>query len=347
MKYEPAIKREHLVGTIYQGYGLRIEELTFIPVGFAAACYALRDMTGSRYFLKLWPDTSTGGTGAAQRDGMLHLVRALHDRGLYRRVPYPLATKHGALWAPFGNASFALFPFLSGHTPPFPWSEALRDEWARTIASIHCATPVLADVLPPRETLDIAFEADLRRGLAAVEQIGAHERWGLRALRDAVLPHRAEVLAQLTQLHDLQPIVRRLSGPFVLCHTDMGGDNMLVDEHGQLSVLDWDEARVAPPEHDLQEARGGGFERFLHVYKAAGGAQPLHLDHFAFYLRRRHLGDMTVRMLQILEHNATAEQDAHALDGIEAWGFGQWRALDETLHSVATALHLVQVRCTH
>ena len=340
MKYEPAINRADIVRTIHDMYGLRIKELTFIPVGFAAVCYALGDVHGAQYFLKLWPDTRVGRAGAARRDGVLHLVRALHDRGLYQRVPYPLVTKHGTLWTPFENASFALFPFLPGHTPPSPWPETLRDEWARTIATIHCATPALADVLPPRETFDIPFEADLRHGLTAMEQIGPQERPGLRALRDAVLPRRAEILAQLTRLHALQPAVRRLSGPFVLCHTDMGGDNMLVDEHGQLSVLDWDDARVAPPEHDLQEARGVGFERFAQVYKAAGGAQPLHLDHFAFYLLRRHLDDMTARLLQMLEHDASAEQDANALDGIEAWGFQQWRTLDETLDGIATALQL-------
>ena len=338
MKYEPAINQNYLITTIHDVYGLHIMELSFIPVGFAAVCYALRDVYGSQYFLKLWPDTRVGHAGAAQRDGVLRLMRALHDRGLYPRVPYPLATKHGALWAPFEHASFALFPFLPGHTPPFPWPEALHDEWARTIATIHRATPALHDLLPPRETFDIPFEADLRRGLAAVEQIGTHERSGLRALRDAVLPRRAEVLEQLARLHNLQPAVRRLHGPFVLCHTDMGGDNMLVDKQGQLHVLDWDEARVAPPEHDLQEARGAAFDRFVHVYKAAGGAQPLHLDHFAFSLRRRHLGDMVARLLQMLEHDASAEQDAHALDGIEAWGFAQWRMLDETLNTIAGAL---------
>lgn len=339
MRYEPAINRAHLVTTIRDVYGLQIKELSFIPVGFVAACYALRDVHGSQCFLKLWPDTRAGRAGAARRDGMLHLVRALHNRGVYRRVPYPLATKHGALWTPFESASFALFPFLPGHTPPSPLPEALRDAWARTIAIIHRATPVLADVLPPRETFDIPFEADLRHGLSAIEQIAPHERAGLQALRDAVLPRRAEILAQLARLHNLQPIVRQLSSPFVLCHTDMGSDNMLVDEQEQLHILDWDEACVAPPEHDLQEARGAGFDCFVHVYKAAGGAQPLHLDHFAFYLLRRHLGDMTERLLQMLEHDAWAEHDADALDGIERWGFQQWRMLDATLDGIAAALN--------
>jgi aminoglycoside phosphotransferase (APT) family kinase protein len=132
--------------------------------------------------------------------------------------------------------------------------------------------------------------------------------------------------------------VRRLAGPFVLCHTDMGGDNLLVDDQGHLNVLDWDDATVAPPEHDLHEARWVDLERVLAVYQAAGGARPLHLDHFAFYLLRRYMDDMTVRLLRILEENVSAEEDEDALHGIEAWGFAQWSALDETLAAIASAL---------
>src|SRR5919199_49554 len=69
---------------------------------------------------------------------------------------------------------------------------------------------------------------------------------------------------------------RRLPEPFVLCHTDIGPENLLIDEHEALWVLDWDDATVAPPEHDLQAALGDGegdFGRFLAVYKVAGGAQ--------------------------------------------------------------------------
>lgn len=159
--------------------------------------------------------------------------------------------------------------------------------------------------------------------------------------------NRAHLVTTIHRLHRLQPAVRELPGPFVLCHTDMGGDNMLVDEHGQLHVLDWDDARVAPSEHDLQEARGAGFERFVRVYKAAGGAQPLHLEHFAFALLRRHVNDMTARLLHMLEHDDSAQEDADTLDGLEAWGFAQWRRLDETLAGIAAALTLASARTLH
>jgi aminoglycoside phosphotransferase (APT) family kinase protein len=157
-----------------------------------------------------------------------------------------------------------------------------------------------------------------------------------------LLPRVEEVLAQLDRLHHLQEVVRQLSGPFVLCHTDIGGDNLLVGNQGQLYVLDWDDVILAPPEHDLQEARWVGFAACLEAYRAAGGAQPLHLDHFAFYLLRRHLGDMTMRLLRILEENSSPEEDEDALYGIEAWGFVQWSTLDQTLDGMAAALSMLK-----
>jgi aminoglycoside phosphotransferase (APT) family kinase protein len=156
-----------------------------------------------------------------------------------------------------------------------------------------------------------------------------------------MLPRQDEVLAQLTRLHGLQQAVRRLPEPFVLCHTDIGPGNLLVDEQEALWVLDWDDATVAPPEHDVQAALGDGedtFGRFLAVYKQAGGIQSLHMDHFAFYLLRRYLGDMTVRLVGLMEENTTDEEDQDALDGIEMWGCAQWSVLDDTLAIVAAAL---------
>jgi aminoglycoside phosphotransferase (APT) family kinase protein len=342
MRHEPtSINRARLIDTVRDLYGLSFDELVFVPVGVPSVCYVLRERGEARYFLKLWPETRAARSNTARRDTSLALTRALHERGIYGRVPYPLATRTGALWATFSGIPFAIFPFLAGHSKPASWpisAQAVSDAVARILATIHRATPALADVLPARETFDIPFEADLLRGLEVLEHVGACRRSGVRALRDVVLPRCTEILDQLARLHRLQGAVRRLAGPVVLCHTDMGGDNLLVDDQGQISIIDWDDATVAPPEHDLQCALGPSFGRFLEVYGEAGGAHPLHLDHFAFFLLRRYLNDMAVRLLRILEENTTAEQDQDALAGIEASGFVQWSALDKTLAGIAAGL---------
>jgi len=53
----------------------------------------------------------------------------------------------------------------------------------------------------------------------------------------------------------------------VLCHTDIGGGKLLVDDDGWLILLDWDDATVAPPEHDLHCALDTDFARLLAAYR--------------------------------------------------------------------------------
>jgi spectinomycin phosphotransferase len=337
LRYEPAIDRDRLAQVVEAAYHITATDLTFIPAGFAAAAYRLQSGDAA-YLLKLWPAETSDRLSVGQRCRGLRLARALHDRNVYPRVACPLRSRAGALSVAYAEGELALFPFIDGTAPPAVWPAALQEEWARTLAVIHLSTTALADVLPERERFALGFAAELQRGFDRLAALGPDARPGQRRARDLVLTQRREIEAQVARLRRLQRVVRRLDGPFVLCHTDMGSDNLLVDEAGRLYVLDWDEATVAPPEHDLHEARWIGLERVLRAYHEAGGAAPLHLDHFAFYILRRALGDMTVRLTRILSVNATDEEDDDAIFGIEEWGFRQWVALDETLARIAEAL---------
>lgn len=341
VEYDPPIDRDRLLDAVRQMYTVPAASLTRVPAGFTAVCFAVECTGDTRYFLKLWPDTAAGRKAAARRHGALVLTRALHELGLGPRVPYPIPTRSGALSADMGGTPFALFPFLTGQTPPYwpNWPAPLLEELACTIARIHQATPALAGVLPPREHFDLWFESDLRRGLEAVARIKPRDRPGLRALRRLVLPRQDEIVSQFTRLQHLRSTVRRLEGPAVLCHGDIGGDNLLLDGTGRFSVLDWDFATVAPPEYDLYEAAEcAGFGRLLAVYREAGGSGPLLLDHFAFALLRRYLGDMTARLTRILGDPIGEAEEADALQGMEQWGFDRWSALDRTLRGIAAAL---------
>jgi hypothetical protein len=339
MKHEPAIHRASLLEHVHAAYGLAVEEITFVPVGYVAACYALRCSGGERYFLKLWPDTATGRWSSARQDIILPLVRAIYERGVYRHIAYPLVTHDNALWATFQGNRYAVFPFLPGeHAPLSPWPLAFADEYARTLAAIHRGTALLEDVLPPRETFGLSFEPDLLVSLPDIAAIGPAARPGLQALRDLMIQRGDDVLAQIERVRALQARVRALPGPAVLCHTDLAGDNILVDEDGRLALLDWDGAVVATSEYDLKEAVGEDFGRCIAIYLDAGGAQPLEADRFAFYLLRRYLEDFSARVVNILHHNTTPEQDEDDLEGMEVWGIARWNQLDVILVTITAAL---------
>lgn len=337
MRYEPAVDHARLAQALTSAYGVRVTDITFIPIGFAAACYRIRSDT-QQFFLKLWLAHEHDAEARLQRRRALLLARVLYDRGIYPEVAYPLPTTDGTYVAQCLDNDIALFPFLDGEPMPSVWPLALQDQWTQTLIRLHRATPFLTDVLPIREQFELNFLPDLRQGLRQLEQLAPHTRAGLRFARDRLLGAQREIDAQIKRLEVMQHRVRMLPSPFVLCHTDMGGDNLLLGATRQLFVLDWDEATVAPPEHDLHEARWLDFERILHVYQIQGGATPLYVEQFAFYLLRRALADMTARLMRLLTTNQTDNEDAEALADIEQWGFAQWQHLDTTVDGIRTTL---------
>jgi Ser/Thr protein kinase RdoA (MazF antagonist) len=314
MLVEPAVDRSSLVSAVHQYYGLTVTSLDFVPVGWGTAGYVLR-VGDSQYFLKLWPREAPGALAR------LPIVRELHRHGL--RVPHPLATTDDQLWIRLPAGVIALFPFLAGTTPPeWPiWPRPVLEEVGRTIAQLH-AIPL---DLPFREE----FEVEVREQLLPY----AHSPV-LRA-------YSGELPRQLDRLDSLQAAVSASPGEFVVTHTDLNGDNLLVDEAGQVSVLDWDDVRLAPPEYDLslllhgvQPVDGRALEAVLSVYPA----RPLRVEMFGFFLLRRCLDDFTARVLQLSRDSLTPAEIADARVGLDLWGADQWRHLDRLLGLIRTAL---------
>lgn len=128
MKHEPTISRSRLLQAVHDAYGITAHTAEFVPVGYAAACYALGISKQARYFLMLWPNTHAGRAAAARRHLYVPLVRALFDRGLFTRVPYPLQTRDGSLWSVFDECPYAVMPFVQGSIPSgWPeWPESHR-----------------------------------------------------------------------------------------------------------------------------------------------------------------------------------------------------------------------------
>jgi spectinomycin phosphotransferase len=192
------------------------------------------------------------------------------------------------------------------------------------MARLHRATRELRSPLPSADAFDTAFAADLRRGLVLLEGPSMGWRAGQQRLRALLQPRLADLHAQLGEVEALCETVRARAGELVLCHTDMGGNNVLVSSHGgstedSVAVLDWDDLILAPPEHDLQEYRGAGFARFLRAYRAAGGSGPADPLQLRFYLLRRYLADLTDWLLRIMEENTLDSQDAADLAGVEGY----------------------------
>ena len=122
--------------------------------------------------------------------------------------------------------------------------------------------------------------------------------------RAELLAHQAAVRAALVDYDALVATAAGATDDWCLTHGEPGGGNLLQDRAGACYLVDWESARVAPPERDLVglEASPGAMARYLGL---TGGPPPraerlrlyrlwYALAETAVYLRRfrdRHAAD--------------------------------------------------------
>lgn len=233
------------------------------------------------WFVKVW-----------RRDppANLAVLEELAQRGL--PVAPPVRTTDGQL----ATSTYAVYPFVHGRSAPE--DPALL---GRTLRRVHAIT----DLDLPRTTLD---------------------EWCVEFLRGHIehpwiVDRRDELAAAVDRLEAVIDGARRTEVPYVLVHHDLYGDNIIVDDNGEvIAILDWDHASLAPPEHDLwmlvDEERANGL-------LAAYGAADLNATHLEYALLARALRDLAARV-----HNEVDRP------GIEQWGFRRLARLDEVLDHV-------------
>ncbi|MBA2570544.1 MAG: aminoglycoside phosphotransferase family protein, partial [Chloroflexi bacterium] len=264
------------------------------------------------------------------------------DLGL--RVPRPIADRDGQLTVRFERLELTVLVYLDGRTleGETAWAEPLYVKIAEVIAAIHGSTQSVRHLVPRTERYELPFLprlADTVEGLVTGASFPADDHPTLAGLRDLLAPRVAELLDRIVVLGTLRDGARKRGGETVLCHTDLWGSNLLLDENGELSVVDWDGALLGPPEHDLFMFAGTGFfpaDRFgwfLDRYERAFRPISLDADVFGFYLERRNLEDIAEFVIQLTEGSGD-DADLYAALGYTAQVIDDWPGLEKRIDAV-------------
>ena len=291
-----------LAEAISQAYGLAVGSVMPMPGGYAASCFDVRSPAG-RFVAKVWRGNPPG-------EAWVRLCDSLRFLG----VPTTLRTRQGERIVAGPLGPMCLQPYVSGATPPdWPrWPPPVLRSLGEFLAAVHATPP------PPGlpydsltlSNVDPAFSPVIQAQLARLER-----------LRAAIDPEHLSPEAM------------------VLCHTDPGGDNILVGPDGRLTLLDWDEAAISFPETDFvliardQPPSGEPLRLVLQGYR-----RELRLDRLAFLMLRRYLGDALARVDRRRDPASTDADRREASDGIAEWGVRQWDRLDTALQSAARAV---------
>ncbi|MCC6187962.1 MAG: aminoglycoside phosphotransferase family protein [Anaerolineales bacterium] len=293
----PQIAVEALRAAVRAEYGLEAAALEFLPLGADAAAWVFRLQTsdGAAYLLKL-------RRGPVNQAGLL-VPRCLTDQGV-PHVLAPVATQSGQPWCAAEGFALMLYPFIAGRTGA---EGGLSDEQWRafgaTLRQVHAA------VLPPAVATQAARETFSPAGIEAIPVLAAHIAKAAlagqaeRALAVAWRAHQAEIEAVAGLARALaQPTP---PGEWVLCHADAHTWNVLVDEAGQIWLIDWDETMLAPRERDLMFVIGGISRKLVgprqtEHFMAGYGLAEIDARLLAYYRAAWAVSDITAFARQIL-----------------------------------------------
>ena len=344
MLLEPQIDHTELLEVICTAYGLELDRLEYLGEGSVHA-YRASGASG-RYFLKLFPDTLLGREMAARMDGEHALLIALRETRALPRIPEVLRTLNGLTRSSFSGWPLAMYRFIEGKTIWVGWEERVP-QIAEILGRLHAGTPrLLARTLElpvPAEDFGLPFEAGLLEMMKLLDDVHSSTRVGLRALRDLLRPRRDELMTLLARARAYRDLARSKPRAMVVAHTDLHGGNLLVSPTGDLWALDWETARLAPPEHDLHLYHSR-LEAFLPAYEAALGARAqLDADLFGLYLYRRNLEDLAVNAAEVMETYAD-EQNLRDVESIEQHVLDAWPRLGPNLEGVSRVLSEMNAR---
>jgi aminoglycoside phosphotransferase (APT) family kinase protein len=180
--------------------------------------------------LRVVPDPAMGAKELA-------VQAAAHDAGIHTPQVHLTGDSGGPLggaWAVMDLAPGS--PMLAG----LDGLAAIR----RLPALLRHLPGQLAETMTAIHRVDPGPVARRVRFAAATAALGVEELWA--HLHDAAIDV-PRVRAALERLHDNKPLERET----VLCHGDLHPLNLLSDAKGDVTVLDWTAAAIAPPEYDV------------------------------------------------------------------------------------------------
>lgn len=323
MLEKPNLADDAILDGLRAAWGWPAAGLEFLPVGndSSAWAYRLRGAAGEAAFLKL--------RRLPLDEATLELAHYLAAHGLPEAAA-PLPARDGRLWAELGGYGLIVYPFVEGTNGMT--SGLTLAQWRAfgdVLRRLHAAD-LPAGLLRrmAREDFRPRWAAMVRRVAARVEQGGFANQYQAEAA--AFWRARAVEIAALTaRCEELGAALRSAPPPYVACHADIHTANLLLEAHGGLRVVDWDQALLAPRERDLMftlASPAGGGERspqeaaFAAGYGAAA-VDALTLTYYRYEWCVQELGDFGERLFFLAELGAETLADSLAgLRGLFAPG---------------------------
>ena len=305
-----------VAGLVSAHWAAQVHGMEYAPVGAGGHHWWATTSAGDLFVtlddLRARSQSDVGGTdGAFERLGAAFgTARQLHDDGL-EFVAAPLVDMDGSTvvrWR--GHLVVSVTPRVHGEQLGWGAFDAdERDGVLRRLAVLHAARPA---TLPAVDDFLLQGGDALTRAIAARGTEWASGPFGEPA-RGLLVRQYDAVVEALGRLRAAAAAVRARADSFVVTHGEPHRGNVIDTTAGPV-LVDWDTARMAPPERDLWWFAGE--DDVLDAYHATGGvpADPATIE---FYRLRWTLTDLALFTDELRRAHSDDDDSRLAWDALQ------------------------------
>jgi len=246
-----SISDHSIINCLNADYGIEVAALTFLPLGadMNASVYKAQAPDLTSYFVKV--------KRGHHHDISVAIAELLHDAGIQQIIP-PIKTLHGRPSQRVEDFTLLVYPFVEGKDG---FSRDLTDaQWIQLGAALRQVHEI---EVPPslqnkirREIYSSKWREAVRSLDVPIESEPIGDEIALKFLK-FMKENRAAIRRLVDRAEELGQKLQKQSPPFVLCHSDIHGGNVLLDGNDAIYIVDWDEPIMAPKERDLMFIGGG------------------------------------------------------------------------------------------
>jgi spectinomycin phosphotransferase len=247
----PEFRDEQIINCLLDEYGLRVEEISLLPLGAdtGTSVYRVATSDGTLYFLKL--------RKREFNEASVAVPNFLSELGVQQIIP-SLPTRRGQFWANLNSCKVILYPFVKGQPGlDMKMSGQQWFEFGAALKRFHTAdfpAPITRGI--QKDDFSPRWRDTVKMFLARTEKETFREPVAME-LADVLRSRHDELLEIIKRTEQLAQMLREQPLEFILCHSDIHGYNLFIDQHGALYIVDWDGLTFAPKERDLMFIGGG------------------------------------------------------------------------------------------
>ena len=245
------LSSQSIIDCLKVNYGIAAVLLTLLPLGadMNASVYKAETQNSQFYFVKL--------KRGHRYDMSVAILDLLQDAGIEQIIP-PIKTTNGEITQHIGDSTLTVYPFVDGQNGFC--RNLTDDQWialGKILRQVHeFDVPLSVKDLIRKENYSDKWRRVVRSLYSHIDGNLNGDEAALN-LQLFMKKHKAVIHHLVNRAEALSQKVQEQSSEFVLCHSDVHGGNVLIDESGSIFIVDWDDPIMAPKERDLMFIGGG------------------------------------------------------------------------------------------